>query len=112
MQQSSDGYLKMGHIVKKAKTGKKWKPMFFALLGSKKRLYYFDTETVRTVPETERGVGWLEGASKRPGRLAHISSCCPTAGGQAQGYHRLGGVDGVPAARLVLWPVRVVSMQQ
>lgn len=66
MQQSSDGYLKMGHIVKKAKTGKKWKPMFFALLGSKKRLYYFDTETVRTVPETERrGGGWLEGASKR-----------------------------------------------
>jgi Ras GTPase-activating protein 1 len=37
-------YTKMGTMVKKARRGKNWKPMFFCLLGSKKCLYYFDNQ--------------------------------------------------------------------
>lgn len=43
---AAKGYVKMGYIVKKAKKSKKWKPMFFALLGAKKFLYYFDSNEV------------------------------------------------------------------
>lgn len=39
------GYVKMGYIVKKAKKSKKWKPLYFALMGDRRRLFYFETET-------------------------------------------------------------------
>lgn len=38
------GYTMMGTLVKKGKRGKKWKPMYFGLMGRKKRLYYFDNQ--------------------------------------------------------------------
>ena len=34
----------MGVIVKKAKRGKKWKPLFFALRGNKRLLYHFENQ--------------------------------------------------------------------
>lgn len=41
----TDGYVKMGFIVKKSKKSKKWKPLYFALLGGRKRLFYFENDT-------------------------------------------------------------------